>query len=116
MKLGALGSNVTSLLQSRDGQQDPNKDGGKGDKMTVSRIRFEVNRARKFIDKLEKNVNILEQEKAVLEKAEGSPNRRRTASPLKQGGTKQVDQDAVHPGYGASSASGSEAPSQQDTI
>jgi len=55
------------VLQSRDGDRVSNNNGGNGDKMTVSRIRFEVNRARKFIDKLEKNVDILEKEKDELD-------------------------------------------------
>ena len=66
-KLGGLNSNLNSVLQSRDGDRVSNNNGGNGDKMTVSRIRFEVNRARKFIDKLEKNVDILEKEKDELD-------------------------------------------------
>lgn len=58
---------MNSVLQSRDGDRVSNNNGGNGDKMTVSRIRFEVNRARKFIDKLEKNVDILEKEKDELD-------------------------------------------------
>ena len=102
--------------------------------MTVSRIRFEVNRARKFTDKIEKNVSILEQEKLEEPIGHGSPNRRDRAdragggSPIRNrapgaspvrtlGGSpkksfieQKIDQDAMDPAYGSSSPS-SEFPS-----
>lgn len=102
LKMAALNNNVAGILDKQPASaQNP------GDKMTVSRIRFEVDRARKFIDKLEKNVNILEQEKAA------SPQRLRNGSPKKSFIEQKIDQDAMDPGYGAG---GAEWPSQEETV